>query len=113
MTKMNVRIPISIKLVPCSNCGLIGEVYWNPFNKVIQCHNCGQSVEYVGFTLLIEGIALFSDKFGEELGKLNEALGKFIQEYPTGASLIPSNATFTKIENPFEEEKSEGLTNGS
>ncbi len=22
--------------------GAIGPVYWNPYNKVVQCHNCGQ-----------------------------------------------------------------------
>lgn len=27
----------------CSNCVYKGAIKWNPFNKVIQCHNCGQA----------------------------------------------------------------------
>jgi hypothetical protein len=27
----------------CSVCGYKGAIKWNPFNKITQCHNCGQS----------------------------------------------------------------------
>jgi ribosomal protein S27E len=29
----------------CSNCGRNDAIKWNPWNKVIQCHNCGHIVK--------------------------------------------------------------------
>ena len=27
----------------CSSCGYKGAIKWNPFNQIVQCHNCGQA----------------------------------------------------------------------
>lgn len=100
-----INVPASIEKVPCQSCGYVGAIKWNKFNKVVQCHNCGQVVECVGFNVLIEGIVLVSDKFHEELSRFHSALVKFIEEYPAGVSLLPSRSTFTEIENPFEDKE--------
>lgn len=31
----------------CPACDYRGAVKWNPFNRVVQCHNCGEIVEAV------------------------------------------------------------------
>lgn len=31
----------------CPSCGYIGAVMYNPYNGVIQCHNCGYTLEKV------------------------------------------------------------------
>lgn len=100
-----INVPVSIEKVPCQGCEYVGAIKWNPLNKVIQCHNCGAVVEYIGFNLLVEGIVLLSDEFHKELGQFNEALHKFIQEYPAGVSLLPSQVTFTHFDNPFEDKE--------
>lgn len=28
----------------CFDCGYNGAIKWNPYNKVVQCHNCGQII---------------------------------------------------------------------
>lgn len=99
---MNVLIPVSVEKVPCPACRYVGAIKWNADNNALMCHNCGQVVECVGFSLLVEGIALPSNEFHEELGAFNTALHKFITEYPSGASLLTNKVTFTDTGNPFE-----------
>jgi ribosomal protein L37AE/L43A len=34
----------------CSECGYKGAVRWNPYNKIVQCHHCGQAYVEEGTT---------------------------------------------------------------
>lgn len=33
------------KMRKCPGCGYFSAIMWNPYNMVIQCHNCGHVIE--------------------------------------------------------------------
>lgn len=41
------------EIMRCSSCGKSAPVLWNPYNKVVQCHHCGQIKN--GFWVMLVG----------------------------------------------------------
>ena len=46
----------------CPSCGYVGAIMWNPYNKVVQCHNCGQIVD-IKVNISSQEFGVFKSKF--------------------------------------------------
>jgi len=44
LVRLTTREHRSIHSGICFDCGYNGAIKWNPYNKVVQCHNCGQTI---------------------------------------------------------------------
>lgn len=96
----------------CEKCKAAA-IKWNPHNEVMQCHNCGQVVDFRLFTLTVEGVMLYNtSSVGEELRDLIETtINEAVKAHPGGyGCLLPglNRVTFALTKYTEGEDDDEG-----